>query len=341
MQIAPVIRQYVFAQVTTTLESMNENVERTLSRNGIPDWRGTDGKALVPLVHFIQALEVGSRATGDERFSMRVAEEHDLKHFADYGAAIRSGATVFDAMNIACRLISTQVPTLKFWVSRQKGGVLLCRKQSVRSPGLERPLQFLERYTMLLFVNIIRTGAGPNWKPSTVYLSTQNDRVFSEWAEFEGADVVSEAPCSAIFVPDNILVLPVRNQPIPAREKNAVINKQYARDKLGENFVDDIQCLTVSLLRNKSASLRVLSDVTMISQRTLQRNLAREGQTFRTLLDRARFQLATEVLNSKGATVADASELTGYEHPQHFIRAFRRWAGVTPGEYQVIRRRIS
>lgn len=336
MPIAPVIRQYVFAQVTTTLEHMNANVERTLSRHGIPDWREIDGNDVVPLVHFIQAMEAGAKAAGDEKFSMQVAEEHSLVHFADFGAAIRSGVTVFDAMQIACRLISTQVPTLKFWIARRKGGVLLCRKQSVRSPGLERPLQYLERYTMLLLLNIIRTGAGSEWKPFRVYLSTQSDKVFGNWIEFEGAEVVSEAPCSAIFVPEEILVLPVRHQPIPPNEKDAVINRQLSRNELGKDFVRDIQTLTLSLLRNKSADLRTLSDVTMISRRTLQRKLAEEGQTFQTLLDRARFQLATEVFNLEGATVADASELTGYEHPQHFIRAFRRWAGVTPGRYMHI-----
>ena len=336
MHIAPVIRQYVFAQVTTTLERMNGNVERTLSRNGIPDWRDNDGKTLVPLVHFIKALEAGSRAIGDEQFSMRVAEDHNLVHFADFGAAIRSGTTVYDAMRISCRLISTQVPTLKFWVSKRKGGALLCRKQSVRSPGLERPLQLLERYTMLLLLNIIRTGAGAEWKPSSVYLSTQSDEILGNWSEFEGADVVSEAPCSAIFVPDEILVLPVRNQPIPSSEKDAIINKQLARDELGANFVNDIQGLTVSLLRTKSANLQVLSEVTMISKRTLQRKLAEEGQTFQSLLDRARFDLATEILTLEGATVADASDLTAYEHPQHFIRAFRRWTGVTPGQFREI-----
>ena len=339
MHAIPLIRQYVYAQVTSTLELMNADVERTLAKHSIPDWRDLGGNEVVPVVHFMKALEAGARATGEETFSMRVSGQHGLDSFADFGKAIQSGITVYDAMNIACRLIATQVPTLKWWVSKKKGGVLLCRKQSVQSPGLEQPLMFLERYTMLLFVNIIRTGAGPDWSPTRGYLSTQKDDVFSEWSEFEDASIVFDAPCSAIFVPNEVLFLPVRDQPIPPKEKNAVINNQFARDKLGENFVHDLRLLLKSLLHQKSANLRTLSEVSLISQRTLQRRLADKGQSFQMILDQARFQNAVEILENPGATVSETSELLGYEHPQHFIRAFRKWAGITPGQYKQIQAR--
>ena len=69
---------------------MNVNVDRTLCRRGIPNWREIHDSDVVPLVHFIKALEAGAEATGDEKFSMRVAERHNLLEFRDFGASKRS-----------------------------------------------------------------------------------------------------------------------------------------------------------------------------------------------------------------------------------------------------------
>lgn len=333
----PLIRQYVFEQVTSTLENRNANVERALARNDIPDWRGLDGNDVVPLVHFIKAMEAGARATGDEEFSMRVAEEHGLDSFADYGRAIQSGITVFDAMRIACRLIGTQVPTLKWWIAKEQGGALLCRKQLVRSPDLEQALTYLERYTMLLLLNIIRTGAGPGWSPPAAFLSSQRDDVFGNWVAFEAASVTFEAPYSAIFVPNRILILPLQNRPAPDAPHLIGIEKKIRRDQLGKDIVDDVRLLAHSLLRQKSANLNTLAEVTLMSPRTIQRRLAEKGQSFAQLVEQVRFQNAVKLLDQDGASVSETSELLGYEHPQHFIRAFRRWAGISPGQYHRMR----
>jgi AraC-like DNA-binding protein len=316
---------------------MNVNVERALAKHGIPDWSDIDENDTVPLVHFIKSLEAGAEATGDAEFSMRVAKEHELDSFAGFGKAIQSGVTVYDAMKIACRLVPNVAPTLKWWIQRRKNGVLLCRKQSVTSPDLEQALSHLERYTMLLFVNIVRSGANPNWSPPMVCVSAQTNSVFGRWADFDDTSVEFEAPFSAIYVPDKILVLPLRDRAAPVAEVNANIDEQLVSHQLGKDIVQDVRMLTQSLLRHKSAKLPILSEVTMMSKRTLQRRLAENGHTFQTILHQARFNTAVQALCSEDASVAETSELLGYEHPHHFIRAFRRWTGMTPGHFKQIR----
>ena len=333
----PLIRQYVFEQVTSTLENKNLNVERALAKQGIPDWRYLGGNEVIPLIDFIKSMEAGAKATGEETFSMQVAEEHGLDSFGDFGKAIQSGVTVYDAMSIACRLITTQVPTLKWWTARQKAGYLLCREQSVKSSDLEQALTYLERYTMLLLLNIIRTGAGPKWSPPRAYLSAQKNDTFGDWAEFENASIEFEASCSAIFVPYSILVKPLHDQPIPIAQKEAFVRKQMLRDELGEDFVNDMRMLTRSLILNNSADLNTLSEVTRLNRRAIQRELAKHGQSFSKVLQKSRFQLSLQFLNQMDLDIREISQLLGYEHPQHFIRAFRRNSGVTPGQYRQIR----
>lgn len=71
-----------------------------------------------------------------------------------------------------------------------------------------------------------------------------------------------------------------------------------------------------------------------VTSRTLRRQLAAEGTTFRTLVDEVREALADELLTSAGLTVEETAHRLGYAEPAAFIHAFRRWKGTTPGAWR-------
>ncbi len=77
-----------------------------------------------------------------------------------------------------------------------------------------------------------------------------------------------------------------------------------------------------------------IAEVAGVSRRTLQRALAAEGNTFRELIDSARFQVARQKLTDPAANIDEISRLLGYSESTHFSRAFRRIAGRTPSEYR-------
>ncbi len=70
------------------------------------------------------------------------------------------------------------------------------------------------------------------------------------------------------------------------------------------------------------------------SRRTLQRHLKAANLTYSQLLDRARYETATRMLSHPAVKVIDVAYHCGYEDPSHFIRAFRRIAGTSPGQYK-------
>lgn len=66
------------------------------------------------------------------------------------------------------------------------------------------------------------------------------------------------------------------------------------------------------------------------SQRTLQRGLAAEGQTFSRLLQATRQHLARHYLANTVLPPAEIALLLGFEEPNSFWRACRTWTGQTP-----------
>ncbi|MEN3281439.1 MAG: AraC family transcriptional regulator [Solirubrobacteraceae bacterium] len=71
------------------------------------------------------------------------------------------------------------------------------------------------------------------------------------------------------------------------------------------------------------------------SPRQLQRAYAEiGGTTFGAQLRAARLRNAAELLAHQALTVADVTRLVGYRQSSHFVKAFRRRYGTTPGAFR-------
>ncbi|MGV0742577.1 helix-turn-helix domain-containing protein [Mycolicibacterium sp. XJ870] len=68
--------------------------------------------------------------------------------------------------------------------------------------------------------------------------------------------------------------------------------------------------------------------------RTLRRQLADEGTSFRALVNEARSALAVDLLCQVGLTVDEVSRRLGYTETSTFCHAFKRWHGMPPSQYQ-------
>jgi len=70
-----------------------------------------------------------------------------------------------------------------------------------------------------------------------------------------------------------------------------------------------------------------------LSERTLRRKLDSEGKTFRGLMDEHRRKRAINLLMTEDLPVAQIAEALGYTESASFIRAFKRWTGMSPRQY--------
>lgn len=71
-----------------------------------------------------------------------------------------------------------------------------------------------------------------------------------------------------------------------------------------------------------------------MSERTLQRRMTGEAMTFRGLLSDARRELSEQLLGDPALQIDEVTYLLGYQDTTSFYRAFRGWAGISPGEWR-------
>lgn len=81
-------------------------------------------------------------------------------------------------------------------------------------------------------------------------------------------------------------------------------------------------------------SLAELAQTLNLSARTLDRYLEKEGESFRKLSNRVRYEKALELLDDDRLTVTHIAYELGYTDMSNFARSFRREAGVAPGDYR-------
>ena len=99
----------------------------------------------------------------------------------------------------------------------------------------------------------------------------------------------------------------------------------------GEGSFSASVCLALEALDSCfPARLDQVAALAGLSTRSFQRMLARDGTSFRSLLDSTRRARAIEVLCAENGAGRLVAEELGFSGPSSFTRAVRRWTGVTP-----------
>lgn len=71
-----------------------------------------------------------------------------------------------------------------------------------------------------------------------------------------------------------------------------------------------------------------------MSVRTLRRRLNTKNTSYQAFKDKTRLDVASGYLNHPDLKISTIAALMGFDEPSAFHRAFKKWAGLTPGEYR-------
>lgn len=81
-------------------------------------------------------------------------------------------------------------------------------------------------------------------------------------------------------------------------------------------------------------SVEEMAGLLNMSVSTLRRRLNKEGTTYQKFKDTTRRDAAIHYLKQPELKINAISALMGYDEPSVFHRSFKKWTGVTPGEYR-------
>ncbi|MBK1875097.1 AraC family transcriptional regulator [Marinobacter sp. 1-3A] len=328
----PILHPIVISQVMLNFAaSLGVDKDTCLQGTGITDEALGDGEALIARDQEMRLIENLILALPDTpALGLKLGMQYNVATFGIWGFALSTSRTLRDAAKTAIRYLPLSTAYCRLYCFDEDGFFGIGLDPEFIPPHVR---QFLLERDLATGVNLVRE------------LSLSGLAISK--AEFEGPE-----PAYAGFIEEVLGVRPTYNS-----HRNAIMVAGLAADKPLPTFnarlvrmLND-QCRLQLEQRQTSglsglvrqqilgplglvATLDEVASALAMSSRSLRRKLEQEGTSFRALVDEERRQTATQILSGSHMKLDELAIHLGYTDTASFTRAFRRWMGVSPGEYR-------
>ena len=273
-----------------------------------------------------------SRLAKDPLFGLHFGESLQLSALGVVGEIIKSSNTVGQGITIAASLVSTVTDLFRMEVTQTK------KKFAIQLiPTVSHDSDFTTRQvTDLLMVFIIHELDGllfEKIKPLAVFFPY----VISDQSEYQRV-----LRCKPTKSKDQLAIHfdgKYWDEPILSANYELhtfLLQKVNAYSNRGktETFTSRIYHYLMTNAYLGTLSLEDVASNFNIAPRSFQRRLQDEGVTFQQLSDDVRKTLALHYMEAEKHPVKEIAIMLGYNELSAFSRAFKRWTGKAPTNYQ-------
>ncbi|MCA9422946.1 MAG: AraC family transcriptional regulator, partial [Nitrospira sp.] len=274
---------------------------------------------------FLKLINALVEMTGEPYFVLHIAERDPIEKLGVLGQSILNANSLRQALSTACAGIVLVQTGVRLGLDEHEN-VARLRYEFIGRTG-ENPETYIE--AVLAFLLKILGLTGENI-PVRVSFTCERPRKTGELERVFGPDLCFSAGYNGFTFNQSCLDLPFQ------QKISEDLFKQNGRLTLHpeEQLVQSVrQTINKLMVRQGSPTLELTARVHGLHKRTLQRRLDKWGVTFEILLDQIRRERALEAVSQGRRTMTDIAFLLGYSDPSHFIRAFRRWTGMTPKDF--------
>jgi AraC-like DNA-binding protein len=287
-----------------------------------------DGRYPVSATALLWRLAV--EATGDPSFGLEVARHTSPMTFHALGFALAASGSVreaFDRMVRYYRLVS-DIATIRL---EERGATY--RVAILTEPGTHPGIEAIDA-VVAVAVRLCRSLTDRQFSPVGVELQRPAPPDTAPFDRCFRAPITFGASADALTLPKDKCDerIPGANPEI-ARANDLIAAQALARWDQSQ-LAARVRILLMERLPTGAPSQSEVARVLGMSPRALQRRLTLEATTFATLIDDTRRELALAYLREGRCSMTDIGYLLGFSGAASFTRAFRRWTGQTPSEFQ-------
>jgi len=182
-----------------------------------------------------------------------------------------------------------------------------------------------------LMVNIVRKATGKELVPYEVGSMVDYGEAYKEF--FGVVPIKSQRNIVAFHLKDmEEPFLTVNNSMWSYLEPELIKRKEEV--EIDESFAASVRSILFEFIPAGDDNIESVAKEMALSVRTLQRKLSAEDTSFIKQLNHTRELLARNYLKEKKITNDEIAFLIGYSDANAFQRAFRKWTGMTTGDYR-------
>jgi AraC-like DNA-binding protein len=292
---------------------------RMVAAHRLPPACLTEPELKIPMTAVARLLEASAALSGQPDFALRLAERRSLSNLGVLALLVREQPTIRKALEALASYMHLHSDGLRLTINEDAGlatiGLLVDSGRLVPiRQGIELGLGFIHRSLQQLL--------GNSWRPQAICFThaaparpDAHRRFFGTRVEFAqdhngivclARDIDAAVPASDPAIAHHI-----------QRYLDTVAPRPEAttRDKVRE-------CIYMTLPTGLCSADRVARHLG-VDRRTLHRHLAREGETFTSVLASVRDELLTRYIGNRDRSLASVSDLLGFSALSAFSRWFR------------------
>jgi AraC-like DNA-binding protein len=180
-----------------------------------------------------------------------------------------------------------------------------------------------------LLISIVRLFTATDWLPAECGIVVEGEIGPFVRGELHDRLIRRVPDYGWLRLPRSILARPPRIR-VPVETRSG----KEAREEPALDLVGSLAQALHPYLPARVPSIQDAAELAGTSARSLQRELAHAGSSYRDVLLRVKLDAARELLRQPDLKIQDVAYETGFSDPAHFSRFFRALNGVTPREYR-------
>jgi len=319
------VRAAFHRQFTETMRANGIDAAKYYRQVRLPATEPDEPESLLPEKPFWRLINLVAREGNIADFGSQVATAFPWHSVVSLGPLISQCQTLSELIITFCKAASRQSSQVKFNLETFNGRHWFAANGI---PLIRKDIQ-MELYRVTCMIQLIQLATGSGWRPQNIRLAMPAMNLMYSCPLIKHSTINYSCGQTAIEIPDIALKLPVRLK-IPDNQVNL---NNYDIDA---NFIDSLKLILATYISHGEFKIGSIAKSIGIPVRTLQRRLNALETSFNEILSEIRFEQAKIKLKRKASDTEKIARELGYSDNAHFIRAFKRWSGMTPGEFRKV-----
>ena len=291
----------------------------------------------LPLSSFVRLIEAASSATRDDCFGAHLGEICSLRELGLPGYLATFAPDLQSALSSFARYyyLLGDATDVRFEVRDGAASFTYC----VLDPDSWPRRQDAEQ-VITMIVMLVRQWASAHWSPERVCFEHGRPAQASELSRILGCPVRFDCQNNTVFFTladaarKNPQADPKLFQLLSWFAETVTESSACSESRQPIGFKEQVLFSIDTCANLGNASIHSVARALGLAARTFQRRLRSEQTSFSDLQEEYRSRQAIKLLGRAELTEKDLASRLGYSSSTSFIRAFRRWYGVTPGQFR-------
>lgn len=287
--------------------------------------------ARVPVTRLRGFWDRAARSVDDPAFGLHAALATDDSTFGAFSFLIVTSSTWREAMNRVCRYLKLMDSGSRYMLEVDGSRA----RYEVRSLAPRKDRRHLIEFSVMICFAFSQRHVALPWAPIEVCFRHDAPQDTTPYTQAFGMRASWNAGYSGFSFDASVLASPLKRADV---ELSATLERfaQQLEEAVPEtgDLAQLVSAEVEQRLPGGDVSLKALAGALGMTPRTMQRRLKNLGASHQAIVDAVRRQQAESMLLDASLSLEEIGFLLGFASGPAFNRAFKRWAGRTPGAFR-------